>query len=131
MKLTKQLVNKFKYPIIDIRVMNGVYKRAEAKVVYSNGWEYKITVERVHPMLENYCSCADKPEMHWPTGRNSWNVCGVPEELKWTAEKLYEYAETTEQEAVEMEKRLQDALRNYYKEMHLVMNEDSSEVYYQ
>ena len=112
MKLTKQLITRFENPDIAVRTINGSYKVAEATVEYSNGKKYRVVVSRAHPLMVSQLTNQER-KFHYPESANSWTVEEVPEELEHVADKLYNLAETSDQEAVEMFQQYRHAMQEF------------------
>lgn len=123
MKITKQLINKFrKQAIIKVSWWNGTFKRAEATVTYANGWKHRVEVEGTHPMLAPYCSSklrggAVVSQYVYPTSSCSGFCVEVPEELLFVKEHLVELVKVTDEEATEKVKEIRAAIEDFNKEM--------------
>jgi hypothetical protein len=99
MKLSKQLIKRFKNPNIAVRLINGRYKMATATVTYSNGCTYIVEVTRVHKLTEMFGGKEYRKFLS-PTSKNSHDVIDVPPELEWVADKLYELAYISDEDAL-------------------------------
>lgn len=116
-KITKQLIKKFQDAVPKVSVVNGNKKVATAIVKYSNGFEYKIEVEKIISGMEDYAFKESKPKMVYPTSTNSGIVIDVPKELKFVVDKLKGLVKTTENEEKELKQDFETSLREFYSEL--------------
>lgn len=123
MKITKQLINKFRnQAAVRVKWWNGTFKRAEATVMYSNGWKHRIEVDGTHPLLAPYCNSklrggAVVSQYVYPTSSCSGFCVEVPEEILFVKEKLAELVKVTDEEAIEKVKEIRAAIEEFNKEM--------------
>ena len=116
-KITKQLIKKFQDAIPEVRLLNGATKQASATVVYANGFEYKIIVERVVNDMEDYTSRRDSVDMWYPTSSRSATRIEVPKELYFIVDKLNDLVQTEQTEAKELKQEFESPLQKFYSEM--------------
>lgn len=116
-KITKQLIKRFQEAIPEVRLLNGATKQASATVVYANGFEYKIIVERVVNDMEDYTSRRDSVDMWYPTSSRSATRIEVPKELYFIVDKLNYLVQTTGTEEKEYKQEFENYLHKFYSEM--------------
>lgn len=116
-KITKQLIKRFKEAIPEVRLLNGATKQASATVVYANGFEYKIIVERVVNDMEDYTSRRDSVDMWYPTSSRSATRIEVPKELYFVVDKLNYLVQTNQTEEKEIKQEFESYLQKFYSEM--------------
>lgn len=116
-KITKQLIKKFQDAVPEVRLLNGATKQASATVVYANGFEYKIIVERVVNDMEDYTSRRDSVDMWYPTSSRSATRIEVPQDLHFIVDKLNNLVQTDEAEEKEYKQEFENYLHKFYSEM--------------
>lgn len=116
-KITKQLIKRFQKAIPEVRLLNGATKQASATVVYANGFEYKIIVERVVNDMEDYTSRRDSVDMWYPTSSRSATRIEVPKELYFVVDKLNYLVQTNQTEEKEIKQEFENHLHKFYSEM--------------
>lgn len=116
-KITKQLIKKFQDAVPEVRLLNGATKQASATVVYANGFEYKIVVEKVVNNMEDYTSRRDSVDMWYPTSSRSATRIEVPQELYFVVDKLNILVQTEQIEAKELKQEFESHLQKFYSEM--------------
>ena len=115
--ITKQLIKKFQDAVPEVRLLNGATKQASATVVYANGFEYKIIVERVVNDMEDYTSRIDSVDMWYPTSSRSATRIELPKELYCIVDTLNDLVQTTGTEAKELKQEFESPLQKFYSEM--------------
>lgn len=116
-KITKQLINRFQDAIPEVRLLNGTTKQASATVVYANGFEYKIVVEKVVNNMEDYTSRKDSVDMWYPTSSRSATRIEVPKDLDFVVDKLNNLVQTIRTEEKEYKQEFENYLQKFYSEM--------------
>ena len=116
-KITKQLIKKFQDAIPEVRLLNGATKQASATVVYANGFEYKIIVEKVVNNMEDYTSRRDSVDMWYPTSSRSATRIEVPKDLDFVVDKLNVLVQTDEAEEKGYKQEFENYLQKFYSEM--------------
>lgn len=116
-KITKQLIKRFQKAIPEVRLLNGATKQASATVVYANGFEYKIVVEKVVNTMEDYTSRKDSVDMWYPTSSRSATRIEVPKDLDFVVDKLNDLVQTTGTEEKEYKQEFESYLQKFYSEM--------------
>lgn len=116
-KITKQLIRRFQDAVPEVRLLNGATKQASATVVYANGFEYKIVVEKVVNNMEDYTSRKDSVDMWYPTSSRSATRIEVPKDLHFIVDKLNNLVQTDEAEEKEYKQEFENYLHKFYSEM--------------
>ncbi len=116
-KITKQLIKKFQDAVPEVRLLNGATKQASATVVYANGFEYKIVVEKVVNNMEDYTSRKDSVDMWYPTSSSSATRIEVPKVLYFIVDKLDGLVQTTGTEEKEYKQEFENYLQKFYSDM--------------
>lgn len=116
-KITKQLINRFQDAVPEVRLLNGATKQASATVVYANGFEYKIVVEKVVNNMEDYTSRKDSVDMWYPTSSRSATRIEVPKDLDFVVDKLNNLVQTIRTEEKEYKQEFENYLQKFYSEM--------------
>ncbi len=116
-KITKQLIRRFQDAVPEVRLLNGATKQASATVVYANGFEYKIVVEKVVNNMEDYTSRKDSVDMWYPTSSRSATRIEVPKDLHFIVDKLNNLVQTDEAEEKEYKQEFENYLNKFYSEM--------------
>ena len=116
-KITKQLIKKFQDAVPEVRLLNGATKQASATVVYANGFEYKIVVEKVVNNMEDCTSRGDSIDMWYPTSSRSATCIEVPKVLRFIVDKLNDLVQTNETEEKEYKQEFENYLHKFYSEM--------------
>lgn len=116
-KITKQLIKKFQDAVPEVRLLNGATKQVSATVVYANGFEYKIVVEKVVNNMEDYTSRRDSVDMWYPTSSRSATRIEVPKDLYFVVDKLNDLVQTTITEEKEIKQEFENHLQKFYSEM--------------
>ena len=116
-KITKQLIKKFQAAVPEVRLLNGATKQASATVVYANGFEYKIVVEKVVNNMEDCTSRKDSVDMWYPTSSRSATRIEVPKDLHFIVDKLNDLVQTTGTEEKEYKQEFENYLQKFYSEM--------------
>ena len=116
-KITKWLIKKFQDAVPEVRLLNGATKQASATVVYANGFEYKIVVEKVVNNMEDYTSRKDSVDMWYPTSSRSATRIEVPKDLDFVVDKLNNLVQTDEAEEKEYKQEFENYLQKFYSEM--------------
>lgn len=116
-KITKQLIRRFQDAVPEVRLLNGATKQASATVVYANGFEYKIVVEKVVNNMEDYTSRKDSVDMWYPTSSRSATRIEVPKDLHFIVDKLNNLVQTEQIEAKELKQEFESHLQKFYSEM--------------
>ena len=116
-RITKQLIKKFQDAVPEVRLLNGATKQASATVVYANGFEYKIVVEKVVNNMEDYTSRKDSVDMWYPTSSRSATRIEVPKELDFVVDKLNGLVQTTGTEEKEYKQEFENYLQKFYSDM--------------
>lgn len=116
-KITKQLIKKFNSSVPEVRLLSGATKQASATVVYANGFEYKIVVEKVVNNMEDYTSRRDSVDMWYPTSSSSATRIDVPKELQFVVDKLNDLVQTSQTEEKELKQDFENHLQRFYSEM--------------
>lgn len=116
-KITKQLIKKFQDAVPEVRLLNGATKQASATVVYANGFEYKIVVEKVVNNMEDYTSRKDSVDMWYPTSSRSATRIEVPKDLDFVVDKLNNLVQTIRTEEKEYKQEFENYLQKFYSEM--------------
>ena len=116
-KITKQLIRRFQDAVPEVRLLNGATKQASATVVYANGFEYKIVVEKVVNNMEDYTSRKDSVDMWYPTSSRSATRIEVPKDLHFVVDKLNNLVQTDEAEEKEYKQEFENYLHKFYSEM--------------
>jgi hypothetical protein len=97
MKLTKQLIKRFDNPEIEVKIMNGYFKSASARVKYANGYEYIVRVDHTPDELKKFGEF-NREVFVYPESTNSGTVNSFPDELKFVSDNLREMVKYTEDE---------------------------------
>ena len=116
-KITKQLIKRFQATVPEVKIINGNKKVATATVKYSNGFEYKIEVEKIISGMEYYAFKESKPKMVYPTSTSSGMIIDVPEKLQFVVDKLSALVQTNEAEEKELKQEFENHLQKFYSEM--------------
>lgn len=116
-KITKQLIKKFQDAVPEVRLLNGATKQASATVVYANGFEYKIVVEKVVNNMEDCTSRGDSVDMWYPTSSRSATRIEVPKVLYFVVDKLNGLVQTTGTEEKEIKQEFENYLQKFYSDM--------------
>ena len=116
-KITKQMIKRFQEAVPEVRLLNGVTKQASVTIVYANGFEYKIVVEKVVNNLEDYTSRKDSVDMWYPTSSRSATRIEVPKKLYFVVDKLNDFVQTTGTEEKEYKQEFENYLHKFYSEM--------------
>ena len=116
-KITKQLIRRFQDAVPEVRLLNGATKQASVTVVYANGFEYKIVVEKVVNNMEDYTSRKDSVDMWYPTSSRSATRIEVPKDLDFVVDKLNNLVQTDEAEEKEYKQEFENYLQKFYSEM--------------
>ena len=116
-KITKQMIKRFQEAVPEVRLLNGVTKQASVTIVYANGFEYKIVVEKVVNNLEDYTSRKDSVDMWYPTSSRSATRIEVPKKLYFVVDKLNDMVQTTDIEEKEYKQEFENYLHRFYNEM--------------
>ena len=116
-KITKWLIKKFQDAVPEVRLLNGATKQASVTVVYANGFEYKIVVEKVVNNMEDYTSRKDSVDMWYPTSSRSATRIEVPKDLHFIVDKLNNLVQTDEAEEKEYKQEFENYLQKFYSEM--------------
>ena len=116
-KITKQLIKKFQDAVPEVRLLNGATKQASATVVYANGFEYKIVVEKVVNNMEDCTSRKDSVDMWYPTSSRSATRIEVPKDLHFIVDKLNDLVQTNETEEKEYKQEFENYLQKFYSDM--------------
>jgi hypothetical protein len=116
-KITKQLIRRFQDAVPEVRLLNGATKQASATVVYANGFEYKIVVEKVVNNMEDYTSRKDSVDMWYPISSRSATRIEVPKDLYFVVDKLNDLVQTTGTEEKEYKQEFENYLQKFYSDM--------------
>lgn len=116
-KVTKQLIKKFQDAVPEVSVVNGNKKVATSTIKYSNGFEYKIEVEKIISGMKDYAFKESKPKMVYPTSTSSGMIIDVPEKLQFVVDKLSALVQTNEAEEKELKQEFENHLQKFYSEM--------------
>ena len=116
-KITKHMIKRFQEAVPEVRLLNGVTKQASVTIVYANGFEYKIVVEKVVNNLEDYTSRKDSVDMWYPTSSRSATRIEVPKKLYFVVDKLNDFVQTTGTEEKEYKQEFENYLHKFYSEM--------------
>ena len=116
-KITKQLIKKFQDAVPEFMLLNGATKQASATVVYANGFEYKIVVEKVVNNMEDCTSRKDSVDMWYPTSSRSATRIEVPKDLHFIVDKLNDLVQTTGTEEKEYKQEFENYLQKFYSDM--------------
>ena len=116
-KITKQLIKKFQDAVPEVRLLTGATKQASVTVVYANGFEYKIVVEKVVNNLEDYTSRKDSVDMWYPISSRSATRIEVPKVLHFVVDKLNDLVQTNETEENGYKQEFENYLQKFYSDM--------------
>lgn len=116
-RITKQLIKKFQDAVPEVRLLNGATKQASVTVVYANGFEYKIVVEKVVNNMEDCTSRKDSVDMWYPISPRSATRIEVPKVLHFIVDKLNDLVQTTGTEEKEIKQEFENYLQKFYSDM--------------